>query len=142
MRGLVLAAVLVVGALAQNGPFTEEADCNEACVGSRVANQRTCSRFSPEANGALSNTWSLLLLLLLAHSAWVFRFCPCLAAYHDSSAQCADECDEAHWSLFTYGACVPAADADANGSACQLTCGTRVRVWATVPPSYPLSPGI
>ncbi|CAI5440191.1 unnamed protein product [Caenorhabditis angaria] len=68
------------------------------------------------------------------------QICTCAPGYFssandESKARCEDECEEVYFSLFTSGKCVNNIFGNVpkdQQPACNLRCGLRIRLWATV----------
>ncbi|PIC52196.1 hypothetical protein B9Z55_002403 [Caenorhabditis nigoni] len=68
------------------------------------------------------------------------EICTCAPGYFssandESKARCEDECEEVYFSLFTTGKCVDNIFGKVpkdQQPACNLRCGIRIRLWATV----------
>uniref|UniRef100_A0A1I7UXQ6 Uncharacterized protein n=2 Tax=Caenorhabditis tropicalis TaxID=1561998 RepID=A0A1I7UXQ6_9PELO len=68
------------------------------------------------------------------------QICTCAPGYFssandDSKARCEDECEEVYFSVFTTGKCVDNIFGKVpkdQQPACNLRCGIRIRLWATI----------
>nr|CAD2176945.1 unnamed protein product [Meloidogyne enterolobii] len=95
------------------------------------------------------NKKSLIFLFIFSHIFLLFCFTTlvdsqeateggCPSGFYNKTGrdQCEEECDKEFYyiSLFTYGACVnaPTRSIGKNAPQCNLTCGIRLQLWATI----------
>lgn len=108
MLSLVGLSMLVSLGSAATKSFRSATACESACRGERDVG---CTQSSAAVDA--------------------FFHCRCLPGYFTAGEEdaCEAECEEKHWSWFTYGTCF---ESDAATGSCRHLCGWRVRIWTTV----------